>query len=129
MNNKEAKMVKGREMFMNERRRQEEFELEYVMFCCHFQMRHFQSRTCCPRMISLNHRLHAQIRVLNHLNPSILLKQNSCFLDTSNTLPLSSLPQVSHAFLLRQCHSYVQIGSRSCAACHRSFCRSFGKEA
>lgn len=62
-------------------------------------------------------------------NPDILLEQKSCFLDTSNTLPLSPFPQVGHAFLLRQCHSYVQVGSRSCAACHRSFCRSFGKEA
>ena len=62
-------------------------------------------------------------------NPYILLKQNSSFLDTSNTLPWSLFPQVGHAFLLRQCHPYVQVGSRSCAACHWSFCRSFGKEA
>ena len=62
-------------------------------------------------------------------NPYILLKQNSWFLSISTTLPLSPFPQVGHAFLLRQCHSYVQVGSRSCAACHWSFCRSFGKEA
>ena len=68
-------------------------------------------------------------KMLAYPPPSILLKQNSRFLDTSNTLPLSLFPQVSHAFLLRQCHPHVQVGSRSCAACHRSFCRSFGKEA
>lgn len=97
---------------LHEEHKLQEIELEY----CHFQMRHCQSRICC-------------LYSTRCLHPSISLKQNSWFLGISNTLPLSPFPQVGHAFLLRQCHSYVQIGSRSCAACHWSFCRSFGKEA
>ena len=53
------------------------------------------------------------------LNPSMYIQH----------ITPAPFPQVSHAFLLRQCHPYVQVGSRSCAACHWSFCRSFGKEA